>query len=61
VRVAAQGSGDFHRYVPSGINLIFLLGNPVNFGSHAFYRHGDRDILPTDIAVTPLIKTLREG
>jgi hypothetical protein len=32
----------------------------VNLCSRASYRHGGRDPLPTDLVVTPLLKTLTE-
>jgi hypothetical protein len=49
-----------HRCMPQGIRLVSLLVfSSVNLGSRAFYRHGDRGPLPTDLVVTPPIKALR--
>jgi hypothetical protein len=36
----------------------FLFGQPVNLGSWAFYRHGGRGPLSTDLVVMPPIKAL---
>jgi hypothetical protein len=45
--------------VPQGIRPVILLGlSPVNLDSRISYRHGGRDPLPTDLVVTPPIKTL---
>jgi hypothetical protein len=58
--VATQGSGASHRYVPLGIGPPFsVMSSTANLGLQASYRHGDRGPLHTDLAVMPLIKTLR--
>jgi hypothetical protein len=62
VRVAAQGSGASHRYLPSGIGPVFTIrSSTMNLGSRASYRHGGRGPLPMDLVVTPPIKALRGG
>jgi hypothetical protein len=43
-------------------SVLFLVrSSQANLGLRASYRHGGRDPLPTDVVVTPLILTLREG
>jgi hypothetical protein len=36
----------------------FLIGQPMNLGSRAYYMHDSRSPLPTDLVATPLIKAL---
>jgi hypothetical protein len=49
-----------HRSVSQGIGPVSLLGfSTVNLGSRASYKHGSRDLLPTDLVMTHPIKTLR--
>jgi hypothetical protein len=62
VAAAAEGSGAFHRYVPSGIGPVFTIRlSTVNLDSRASYMHGSRGPLPTDLVVTPPIKALSGG
>jgi hypothetical protein len=56
----AQKEWTFHRCVPQGIGPVSLLElSSVNLGLRAFYRHGGRGPLLTDLVVTPPINALR--